>query len=76
MNKNNAGFNAKQLAATFLINNGPKLVTRNYHCSFGEVYLIMQEAKILVLVEVRLHSNNHFDNAGASITKNKQKNSS
>jgi len=72
MNRNNAGYEAEKLAATFLQNHGLKLVLENYHCRFGEIDLIMQEANTLVFVEVRLRKNNQFGGASASITKQKQ----
>jgi putative endonuclease len=31
MNKNNAGLETEKLAATFLVNHDPKLVTQNHH---------------------------------------------
>ena len=72
INANNAGLEAEKLAATFLMNHGLKLVTQNYHCRFGEIDLIMQDAKTLVFIEVRLRSNAKFGSAGASITPQKQ----
>ena len=72
LNKNNAGLEAEQLAATFLANHGLKLVMQNYHCRFGEIDLIMQDAKTLVFVEVRLRTSNQFGSAAASITPQKQ----
>ena len=72
INKNNAGLEAEKIAATFLINNGLKLVTQNYHCRFGEIDLVMKEAETLVFIEVRLRSNNQFGGAGESITFHKQ----
>ncbi len=72
MHQNNTGLAAEQLAATFLTNNGLKLVTQNYHCRYGEIDLVMKEAKTLVFVEVRLRSNSQFGSAGASITIHKQ----
>ena len=72
INENNAGLAAEKLAATFLLNHGLKLVTQNYHCRFGEIDLIMRDAKTLVFVEVRLRSNSAFGSAGASITPQKQ----
>jgi putative endonuclease len=32
LNQNNAGIEAEKLSATFLANNGLKLVAQNYHC--------------------------------------------
>ena len=73
INQNNAGLEAEKLAATFLMQHGLKLVTQNYHCRFGEIDLIMHDAKTLVFVEVRLRTNSQFGSAGASITLQKQR---
>ena len=73
LNINNAGVAAEQLAATFLMHHGLKLITQNYHCRFGEIDLIMTDAKTLVFVEVKLRSSNQFGGAAASITPQKQK---
>jgi putative endonuclease len=72
LNKNNAGFEAEKLAATFLVKHGLKLVVQNYHCRYGEIDLIMKDAKTLVFVEVKLRRNNQFGGAAASITPQKQ----
>lgn len=72
LSKNNAGLAAEELAATFLLNHGLKLIMRNYHCKFGEIDLIMKEGKTLVFVEVRLRTNHRFGSASASITPQKQ----
>jgi len=72
MHENNAGLEAEKLAATFLQNHGLKMVTQNYHCRFGEIDLIMMDAKTLVFIEVRLRTNQQFGNAGTSITTNKK----
>ena len=71
LNQNNAGLEAEKLAATFLLNQGLKLITQNYHCRYGEIDLIMQDAKTLVFVEVRLRKNSLFGGAGSSITPQK-----
>lgn len=73
LSKNNAGLEAEKLAATFLAERGLKLVAQNYHCKYGEIDLIMKDAKTLVFVEVRLRTNSKFGSAGASITPQKQK---
>jgi len=72
LNKNNAGLQAEQLAATFLQSHGLKLVSKNYHCRHGEIDLIMQDKDVLVFVEVRLRSNTSFGSAADSINANKQ----
>lgn len=72
INKNNTGLAAEKIAATFLINNGLSLIAQNYHCRFGEIDLIMQEAESLVFIEVRLRSSHQFGDAATSITRQKQ----
>ena len=72
MNENNAGLEAEKIAATFLVKQGLKLLVHNYHCRFGEIDLVMLEAKTLVFVEVKLRANSLFGGAAASITPQKQ----
>lgn len=72
INQNNLGLLAENLAASYLIEQGLKLLVKNYHCQFGEIDLIMQDKNTLVFVEVRLRTNLGFGNAGSSITKQKQ----
>jgi putative endonuclease len=54
INQNNPGLLAENLAASYLIEQGLKLLVRNYHCRFGEIDLIMQYKNTLVFIEVRL----------------------
>lgn len=72
LNQNNAGIDAEKHAATFLTNNGLKLLAQNYHCRFGEIDLIMQDGSCIVFVEVKLRSSSQFGGAAASITPQKQ----
>jgi len=72
LNALNPGLVAEKIAATFLAQQGLKLVTTNFHCRYGEIDLIMQEGNTLVFVEVRLRTNAAFGSAAASITPKKQ----
>ncbi|MDP3677489.1 MAG: YraN family protein [Methylotenera sp.] len=63
---------AEQLAATFLQQNGLKLIEKNFRCPHGEIDLIMQDGKTLVFIEVRLRSSANFGGAAMSITPSKQ----
>ncbi|MGZ8251490.1 MAG: YraN family protein [Methylophilaceae bacterium] len=69
---NTLGSAAEQLAADYLQQQGLTMIACNYRCKFGEIDLVMREAKTLVFVEVRLRSNPRFGNAAASITPAKQ----
>ena len=59
---------AEDAAATFLQQQGLRLVERNYQCRFGEIDLIAREGGTLVFVEVRMRANGAFGGAAASIT--------
>lgn len=72
LNANNKGLAAEKLAETYLLKQGLRLKSRNYHCRYGEIDLIMQAADTLVFVEVRLRKNKQFGSAGDSITPQKQ----
>lgn len=72
INQNNPGLVAENLAASYLLEHGLKLLVKNYHCRFGEIDLIMQDKNTLVFVEVRLRSTPGFGDAATSITTQKQ----
>ncbi len=63
---------AEQLAEKHLLQQGLKLVERNFRSRFGEIDLIMQDGEMLVFVEVRLRSSADFGGAAASIDSHKQ----
>ena len=73
MNKRgHQGQEAETLACHLLKKNQLKLVSKNYHCRYGEIDLIMQDGKTLVFVEVRYRKSAVFGGALESINKSKQ----
>lgn len=58
---------AEQTALVYLQHRGLKLLHRNYRTRFGEIDLIMRDADILVLIEVRYRARNDFATAIESI---------
>ena len=62
------GQRAEQHALDYLINQGFKLVCRNYHCRLGEIDLIMRDQKYLVFIEVRSRTSTSFGGGLGSIT--------
>ncbi len=67
------GLQGERLAERYLKARGLALVERNYHCSQGEIDLVMREADCLVFVEVRRRSGKQFGSAVESVTRSKQK---
>lgn len=67
-----SGRAAEDMAASFLVRRGLKLVSRNFRVRGGEIDLICDDGSTLVFVEVRLRRNNNFGGAAASITQRKQ----
>ncbi len=67
------GAAAEQAAATFLQQQGLRLITRNYRFKGGEIDLILEEgAPLLVFVEVRMRNNRQFGSGAESVTFSKQ----
>lgn len=66
------GKSAEHYALRFLLDHNLRLVTRNWHCRFGELDLIMQEHDSLVFVEVRLRNHPQVS-ALESVDRHKQK---
>jgi len=63
---------AEERAMHFLLQNGLRLVERNFRCKGGEIDLIMQDGKSLVFVEVRKRADSGYGGAAASVTTRKQ----
>lgn len=72
MDRKQRGKDAEQLAESFLINQGLKPLTCNYHCRFGEIDLIMMDNSTLVFIEVRYRKSALYGGAAASVTPKKQ----
>ncbi|WP_144373841.1 YraN family protein [Vogesella urethralis] len=62
-----SGSDFETQACHYLQQQGLRLHTRNWHCRFGEIDLIMQDGTWLVFVEVRARRSSRFGGAAASI---------
>ena len=60
-------------ALQYLLQQGLRLVQRNFLCKLGEIDLVMQDGETLVFVEVRQRAVGRFGGAAASITPAKQR---
>ncbi|WP_274572661.1 YraN family protein [Neisseria leonii] len=59
---------AEAAALAFLTGQGCTPVARNWHCTHGEIDLIVRHGKMLVFVEVRYRKTAAFGGAAHSIT--------
>lgn len=66
------GQRAEDKACLYLIDQGLKLVFRNFRCKQGELDLIMYDHLTLVIIEVRFRKTNKYGSASESVTKTKQ----
>lgn len=66
------GKHAEHYASRFLIDQGLKLVERNWRCRYGEIDLIMLDRATLVFVEVRYRKNTTFADPLESVNRTKQ----
>ncbi len=72
VNTQQIGQVAENIACSYLIKQGLKLVSRNFQCRLGEIDLIMQDKEHLVFVEVRFRRNQHFGTSSETVTLHKQ----
>ena len=63
---------AEDLACRHLLDQGLRLLNRNYRCRHGEIDLVMQEATTIAFVEVRLRSRTNFGSGAESVDARKQ----
>ena len=66
------GKQAEQQAREFLETKGLRYLQANYHCSHGEIDLIMQDGHMLVFIEVRSRHPSTYGNVLETITPRKQ----
>lgn len=64
---------AEAAALAHLKRQGLRLVTCNYRTPFGEIDLIMQDARMLVFVEVRFRRNPRFGSPAETVGAQKQR---
>jgi putative endonuclease len=66
------GADAENIAFLYLKRQGLIPVRRNFQCRLGELDLIMQDERCLVIVEVRFRGSNSFVAAGLTVDRRKQ----
>lgn len=63
---------AEDACCHYLVQQGLKLITRNYRGHYGEIDLVMQDGNTLVFVEVRFRKNTLYGDGHESVTLQKQ----
>ncbi len=71
--RNHSGKQAEEFAAKYLAKQNVKIITRNFHCRFGEIDLIGLDQEILLFVEVRYRKNESYLAAVETIDRHKCK---
>lgn len=66
-----SGAAAEQLACDYLLDQGLKLLDKNFRTRRGEIDLIMQDNAVLMFIEVRFRKSAQFGSAEESITRHK-----
>ena len=60
-------------AARYLQQQGLRLITKNFHCRYGEIDLVMRDQQTLVFVEVKYRKTTAFGGAISALTPQKLK---
>lgn len=64
---------AEHAAEAYLLAAGLELRERNYACRSGEIDLVMQDAEVLVFVEVRFRARDDYGDALDTVRSSKQR---
>lgn len=73
MNSRSIGTQGEEIAVQFLTDHGYRIISRNFHCRFGEVDIIARKSEYLVFVEVKLRKNADYGAPREYVTISKQK---
>jgi putative endonuclease len=65
------GNQAENKAVSELIDNGYRILERNYFARVGEIDIIAEKNKMICFIEVKYRKNNQFGGATEAITKKK-----
>jgi len=71
-NSKKTGDAAEQIARSYLVKRGLKLLEQNYHGKYGELDLVMQDSDSIVFVEVRYRNQTNYGTPLESINHQKQ----
>ena len=71
-NKKEFGDQGESIACNFLLENGYKIVKRNYRFGKGEIDVIATKDKLIIFLEVKTRNNQNFGPAELAVTKGKQ----
>lgn len=67
------GIDAEDRALSYLVSQGLELLTRNFSCRRGEIDLIMQDARCIVFVEVRMRNHPDYGSGADTVTISKMR---
>jgi putative endonuclease len=67
------GDRGEDRAATFLRQEGYRILERNYRCPLGEMDIIARDGKTIVFIEVKARSSDRFGSPQAAIGPQKQR---
>ena len=67
------GKTGEEIATQYLIENGYKLVIRNFRCRQGEIDIIAKDKDEIVFIEVKTRKNANYGSPVDAVDKRKQK---
>lgn len=67
------GNEGEEKACEFLVQNGYRIIERNYKCKYGEIDIIAVDDNTLCFIEVKMRNNTAYGPPYHSVTPRKQK---
>jgi len=71
--KTRLGTSGEQLAASYLVGQGMRILARNFRTRYGEVDLVASDADTVVFVEVKTRRSQSFGTPEESVTERKRR---
>lgn len=69
----NTGEKGEELAALYLVDEGYRIIERNYRCRFGEIDIVAEENDTLVFVEVKCRRSDSYGDPQLAVGRDKRK---
>lgn len=66
------GDQGELIAKRYLLAQGLKIVTQNFHCRLGEIDIIAKSADCFIFIEVKFRHQNQFGGAISAVSASKQ----
>jgi putative endonuclease len=70
--RKNIGTIGEQISVNYLAHKGYQILSKNYHCRYGEIDIVAKKEDVLVFIEVKTRTATPFEQIKSAISRSKQ----